>query len=208
MQELEQLICEKLGLDALKQLKKPIRGLPGFNTSELIFALIHTSSIEDASLVLGYTSGPVKKAISTELIPIFPLRTKGFHIKGGGEAPWRYVLLGSISHKHCSSCNEILPYSKFHSNASNSDGLSGDCAGCKVFHKQKRLDHVKQRTPSWSQRDLILKFYKNCPEGYHVDHIIPLRGKEVSGLHVIENLQYLTVEENLSKSNKYIAAHS
>lgn len=60
-----------------------------------------------------------------------------------------------------------------------------------------------QRMPKWADIGAIKEFYKNCPDGYHVDHIIPLRGKTVSGLHIVENLQYLTSEENLKKGNNY-----
>ena len=67
----------------------------------------------------------------------------------------------------------------------------------------KRRAIKLQRTPSWADLEAIKKFYENCPKGYHVDHIIPLQGKIVSGLHVLSNLQYLTAEENLKKSNTY-----
>lgn len=57
-------------------------------------------------------------------------------------------------------------------------------------------------TPSWANLDIIKLIYANA-EGAHVDHIIPLQGQLVCGLHIESNLQYLTPEENLKKSNKF-----
>lgn len=63
---------------------------------------------------------------------------------------------------------------------------------------------VRSATPKWSDRHAINCFIEDCPEGHHIDHILPLKGKSVCGLHVLENLQYLPAQENLRKSNKIV----
>lgn len=70
-----------------------------------------------------------------------------------------------------------------------------------------------QRTPKWltvDQKHLIAEFYKKANYltkttgcKYEVDHIVPLRGKNVSGLHVPWNLQVITKSENTKKGNRF-----
>ena len=59
-------------------------------------------------------------------------------------------------------------------------------------------------TPKWSDLKAIMNVYDEAARlGLEVDHIIPLQGKTVCGLHIAENLQLLTRSQNRSKGNRY-----
>jgi hypothetical protein len=57
------------------------------------------------------------------------------------------------------------------------------------------------RVVPWGQEGMH-EFYINMPDGMTEDHIIPLCGKKISGLHVSWNLQYLSPDDNRKKKNK------
>lgn len=71
---------------------------------------------------------------------------------------------------------------------------------------EKRLLAIKQATPRWLNTIELMELKNikdNCPLHYVIDHIVPIQGKEVCGLNVPCNLQFLTKKDNRSKSNKY-----
>jgi len=77
----------------------------------------------------------------------------------------------------------------------------------------KRRAAKLKRTPPWltpEHLEQIKAFYalaksleKSTGVVHHVDHIVPLQGDNVSGLHVPWNLQVITASENCSKNNKF-----
>lgn len=69
--------------------------------------------------------------------------------------------------------------------------------------RAERRSLQRRATPSWSDLVAIRDIYASCPEGHHVDHIVPIAGRNVCGLHVPHNLQILPARENLIKSNHY-----
>ncbi len=76
-----------------------------------------------------------------------------------------------------------------------------------------RTNEKSRRTPCWLTADdrwIIEQAYELAKQRtdvfgfpWHVDHIIPLRGELVSGLHTPYNLQVIPGVDNLRKLNKY-----
>lgn len=91
------------------------------------------------------------------------------------------------------------------------------CPVC-VYHRNqaqlriRNAEYLSARelaTPYWSDLIAIGVIYQRCQQvsaatgiQYHVDHIIPIRGANVSGLHVPWNLQIIPATENLAKGNR------
>jgi hypothetical protein len=75
---------------------------------------------------------------------------------------------------------------------------------------RNRQSAQMQRTPKWADKTSIRNVYEEAARItketgilMHVDHVIPLQGKFVSGLHVACNLQILSAKENVRKHNKF-----
>lgn len=66
-----------------------------------------------------------------------------------------------------------------------------------------RLLRLALATPKWINIKEMIEIYENCPKGMTIDHIIPIHNKNVCGLHVPWNLQYLSREDNSKKHNKF-----
>ena len=122
------------------------------------------------------------------------------------KATYRFKTSSKVKDKQYREVNKIkLAYNTLMWNINN----RGKSNAIKIQYKTKK----KQRTPKWVDAEelwLIAEVYdlaerrnKVTNIKWHVDHIVPLQGRLVSGLHVISNLQVIPAKLNWSKGNKY-----
>lgn len=195
-----ELLLIHFKLDENKVLKEATKIFVGIKAAPLFKALIVTSSIKEAARLLDCSDRTIQRVLRTLFVPKSE--------RGGSQ---RQYLLEFIDHKYCATCDRILEAQYFNITKSR-------CKECiaEAFHEYYTVNKCEiisritirntlklSRIPKWANLTSIKEIYKNCPERYHVDHIIPLQGKNVCGLHVENNLQYLLAKDNLVKSNKW-----
>jgi len=121
----------------------------------------------------------------------------------------------------CSGCDKEKPKADF-------PKVGNKCYSCKrestrEYRKKNpgsaarsnsmRKSAVRTATPKWLSKEqkreidqiYTERWYKTWETGveHHVDHIIPIKGKNVCGLNVPWNLRVVTAKENLSKNNRF-----
>jgi hypothetical protein len=170
---------------------------------------------------LDLTPDIVEKIAFRVLTPLHSDKPKG--------VKWGSWLLSLIEYKKCRECSKILPLASFSKDSLTWDLHGYVCKECRAiqrqtftdnnpeYNKQHYLSHKDEyiaraiqyktkrslATPPWADLLKIKQIYDTCPKGYHVDHIIPLQGELVSGLHVEYNLRHLLALENMQKHNTY-----
>lgn len=183
--------------------------LKGITISMIIDAALSGNVVEYIRAKTGCAKATVSSCIAKSFPDRDPIHDRSI----------KKFLLAKWELRNCSKCDTIKDNIEFYYNESKHDGFADLCKECSkdsrkatyAKNPQKELinnairkkQNLIYRTPKWANINKIVSFYNNRPNGHHVDHIIPLNGRLVSGLNIIENLQYLPIAENLSKSNKY-----
>lgn len=165
-----------------------------FTAWQIITAIFEHETSAKAIGSLGQTPQTFNKHIRR----LFP------GVKLSGKQTWKSYLLDNYSnYKRCTSCNNYKQKSEFGLANDRYDGLNNKCLSCDKTRVSSRKALVNNRIPLWANLDKISEIYLKCPKGMEVDHIVPLLGTNICGLHVENNLQYLTPLQNQIKSNKF-----
>lgn len=117
----------------------------------------------------------------------------------------RAVASGSLLQKRSISCGcyqkEIAPELALHMSKARRSNVRLADRSRTALANTLRYSRQRDATPPWVSRKALRSIYKNCPQGFHVDHIHPLKHPLLCGLHVPWNLQYLPAVDNLRKRN-------
>jgi hypothetical protein len=217
-----QLVLEKLGVSYTDLAKKKHGNSREITYGELIDRILQDKGSKSCHETFSELGAQTFNRMIKKVFPNTKLN--------GGKETWFFYICSIVDHKYCSKCDRILSLSHFSKDKYSSKlGVHSLCRECVSKYQEGQYDRYKEahersyeknkgkirsrnieykysrslRVVPWTEKEAIQAFYDNCPNDCHVDHVIPLLGQYVSGLHVLSNLQYLTKEENLKKSNKY-----
>lgn len=105
--------------------------------------------------------------------------------------------------------NHLTKYGKSYRLSQNREHRTLNSEKYALVDANKRANRLK-RSVKWANKEAIQRFYNQARgltlltnEKYHVDHVIPLQGKAVCGLHNEFNLQVIPAAENLTKGSKF-----
>lgn len=120
-----------------------------------------------------------------------------------------------VNNRMCAACLKEWQKINPHHNRKSASNWKKKNRGRNTAIMAKRRADKLQRTPAWLTGEQLIAMRKLYSQAewltritgvkWHVDHIVPLKGKNVSGLHIPDNLQVLPARENLKKSNKLAA---
>jgi CRP-like cAMP-binding protein len=108
------------------------------------------------------------------------------------------------------TAREYYEANKEQAAARKKDWVARNRGKVNAFNKARKV-RALMAMPPWADREKIETVYRIAEEfkalglDVHVDHIIPLQGKTVSGLHVHDNLRVILASDNISKGNKLLA---
>lgn len=134
-----------------------------------------------------------------------------------------------VSSKNCWDCKTILPISNFNKDRATADGHKNICRECCLIRirdwernnpdkarvsssksRAKRRQNASSPLSSYFSEDIWVYYFVASDFSlrfgikYHVDHVVPLCGTNVCGLHVPWNMRVITSVENQTKNNKLV----
>lgn len=219
MEEIVTEILDAINVYADDEIKKKHGKSPALTYYDFVYRVLNTKGSVSKDVFPEYGEQTINRFVKAA----FP----SVKLNGGG-LTWSHYLLSLVKRKTCFKCVKVKKYEDFNADNEHVSGVRSECKDCRnAFQRgtwrkyeeshrrsyEKNADKIRarnaeyraersKRVVSWTEHKEIEKFYSNCPEGYHVDHILPLKGDLVSGLHVLANLQYLPAQENLLKGNR------